>query len=431
MGKYFFYSLCLVGLLIPFDVKVTNSVIIVSFILWLFSARENIRANWSIYKGYFFLFISLYLINFPGLVLTENMSSGWGRIESRLTYLVFPLIILFSPIDRKNFRMIAYCFCLGVLLSSLFCLSGSYLTYTELPVDQRSVHEFMYESLLDPLDLHPTYFSLFLSFAIFFLLLEIRDWRKKSRTFLTIAIIIMLYLAGFNLLVQSRASLTAFVLIGISLAGVLFFAQGVTVKKAIATGVFMLSAFFLLYSNERLLSRFNFSIEKLETIIFQRDDDLTLAPSTRSTAAHLRSWYCAYRLLTEDYALFTGYGSGDEKDILEPCYLQHEWVIMASERHNAHNEYLSSLLRNGIVELLLLLCCLLIPLYLSLRHRQLLYASFLLLWMATFLFSTLNLQSAMFFFTLFNALQLRIMLQDQAQKITVFETGKDTRAAGS
>jgi O-antigen ligase len=426
--KLFFYSVCLVAFLIPFDIKITNSIILISFALWLLSARENVRANWPVFNRYFFLFASLYLINIPGLIHTENLSAGFGRLESRLGYIAFPLMIFFSTIDRQQFRKIGYSFCLGVVIAGLYCVSVSLNAVFHTDPAARSFAQVTYLSLLTPLELHPTYFSIFVSFCIFFLLHELFTALKGSRKRWLLIPVIACF-AGLNFLIQSRAPLAAFLLI--LLIGIAFtvFTLKNKFQKRIAFAVIALVMAGVLVNYKKVLTRFDLPFRKIPEMVLKPDGS-EADVATLSTVYHLRSWYCAVLLLS-DYHMVTGFGAGDEKDILQPCYLQHGWITMADERQNAHNEYLSAMLRMGIPEFSLLLCCLLIPCYLSIKHSHFLYTAFLLLWMASFFFTTLNLQSALFFYTLFNALFFRTLILETATPPITFQTTKDTLPAVS
>lgn len=415
--KYFFYSLCAVALLIPFGFKITNSLIIVSTLLWLLSARKYFQTEWKKYFSYFLLFASMYVFNIIGLIHSDNASTAFGRLESRLSYLCFPLIILVSHLDRSHFRKIGYSFCLGTFLTTLYCFSIAWWTYYHTEPDQQSFTQLTYVELLLPLKLHPTYISLFTSFSIFFLIF---DWHQNRSTQLRwwLIVIGLIYFLVMNFMIQSRAPLAAFLLVGLFvLIGYLL--KMAAYRKRMIFGLILMvaTAAWFISRKQESLDRFNLQLHRVPDLVLQPDSLLKEGSSTQSTIYHMRSWYCSWNLL-EGSRWLTGYGSGDEKDVLNPCYQSHGWEAMAYERMNAHNEYFSAMLRNGLPELLLLLATLLLPLYWSIRQQQHLYMVFILLWLCIFFFNTLNLQSAMFFYTLFNALLFRLTYQEKERNQT-------------
>jgi O-antigen ligase len=420
-GKLFFYSLCLVALLIPFDLTITKLFITIAFFLWISSSWKCVKFEWPLYGKFFLLFASLYLINFPGLILTEDMEAGFLRLESRLSYLVFPLLILFSNLDRAQLRAICYSFIAGITICSLICLSSAlYVVYQTEPA-LRAFEQITYLDLLDVLDLHPSFICVFVSFAIFFLFYDLST-HAVTTVQRTLLITLTAYLCIFNFLLQSRAPLAAFVFIVVAFVLVLILRSRANFKLLLTSGIVLLLVVTAVAVNTKsIASRFELSFGKLPEIVMKPDSLLSNeSMPTQSTIYHLRSWYCATHLLS-DYHFFTGHGSGDEKDVLQPCYESHGWLIMAGERQNAHNEYFSALLRAGILELLLLLGCLFIPAVIAFRQRSYLYVAFLLMWMATFVFNTLNLQSALFFFAMFNAILCRMMMQDRVATVAQSE----------
>jgi O-antigen ligase len=418
-GKLFFYSLCLVALLIPFDLAITKLVVAIAFALWVVSSWKCVQSEWPRYGKFLLLFASLYLINIPGLIMTEDLEAGFLRLESRLSYLVFPLLILFSTLDRQQLRAICYSFVAGIAICSFICLGAAIYQVTLTPPDHRSFEQITYLHLLHIFDLHPSFICVFVSFAIFFLFYDLYTYATTTiKRFLLIAL--TAYLCVFNFLLQSRAPLAAFVFIVIGFVLILIL-QSKAYMKLVVAGAIVLAMVVtaILVNNKSIVSRFELSFGKVPEIVM-KPDSLLINESmpTQSTIYHLRSWYCSVHLLS-DYHFFTGHGSGDEKDVLQPCYESHGWLVMAGERQNAHNEYFSALLRAGVAELLLLLACLFIPAVIGMRYRYYLYVAFLLIWMATFLFNTLNLQSALFFFALFNAVLFRMMMLERLLSGTI------------
>jgi hypothetical protein len=413
-GKLFFYSLCLVALLIPFDLMITKLIISIAFVFWLLSSWKCIRSEWPIYGKFVLLFASLYLINIPGLIMTEDMEAGFLRLESRLSYLVFPLLILLSDLDRQQLRTICYSFIAGISLCSLICLAAALYNVYHTDPAHRTFEQITYIDLLKVLDLHPSFICVFVSFAIFYLFYDLYTYAATTiRRILLITL--TAYLCVFNFLLQSRAPLAAFVFIVIAFVIVLICQSKASLKLLLISSIVLLIVIMaFVVNNKSIVSRFELKFGQVPEIVM-KPDSLLINESmpTQSTIYHLRSWYCSIQLLS-DYHLFTGHGSGDEKDVLQPCYESHGWLVMAGERQNAHNEYFSALLRAGILELLLLLACLIIPAFLGLRYRTYLYVAFLLIWMATFVFNTLNLQSALFFFAMFNAVLFRMMMQERS-----------------
>ncbi|WP_165824138.1 O-antigen ligase family protein [Pseudochryseolinea flava] len=404
---------------------VTKLFVAISFILWAVSSIKYIRYEWGVYGKFLFLFASLYLINIPGLILTEDMDAGYLRLESRLSYLIFPLLVFFSDLDRHQLRAICYAFIVGLSICSFISLAEAGYNMLSAPPDVRSFDQITYLNLVDFLDLHPSFVTVFVSFAVFFIAYDLYTYAAST---LKRGILIGLaaYLCVFNFLLQSRAPLAAFVFIVLAFVLVLVIRSQINARMAIAGIIVLLVVVgIVVFNSKSVVTRMQLGLDDAAAIAMKSDFEIdNSASSSLSTVYHLRSWYCAIDLLS-DHHFFTGYGSGDEKDVLQPCYESHGWVIMMHERQNAHNEYLSSMIRTGITELLLLVGCLFIPCLMALRSQNYLYVAFLLMWMATFLFNTLNLQSALFFFTMFNAILFRMMKLNQLGRTDIQVPNKE------
>src|SRR5688572_3175270 len=93
--RVFHYSLYLFSFALPFDHKLSNNLVILSVVLWLFTLPKiNVAHYWRTYRLYILLFASLFIINIPGLIHSDNIPVAISKLEMRYVYAVFPLIIL-------------------------------------------------------------------------------------------------------------------------------------------------------------------------------------------------------------------------------------------------------------------------------------------------------------------------------------------------
>jgi len=408
--QVFHYSIYLFSFALPFDHKFSNNLVVLCVVLWLFTLPKiNAIQYWRTYRLSILLFASIFLIIIPGIIHTENVRVALSKLETRYVFAVFPLIIFIGNFTNEQIRKACFWFCTGVVTSSLICIILNILAYQNADV-LTLAEQFTYKILLGPLDLHPNFYSIYVSFAVLIALYEIA-FNPQSRAKRLGLIIVILYLIALDVLIQSRAPLTALFL-------VLFLGIGYWIVKfqhARSKAILFLSAALVAFivvfvTNEKIRGRFSISVSDIKDKMFRPDSEMDTNPQTMSTIFHLRCWYCATGLLS-DYHFFTGYGSGDEKDVLIECYKSHDWIYMVDAQLSAHNEYLSSFLRNGLPEFILLLCTLVIPLIRSVRSEQTLYTAFILLWVLILFFCALNRQSALSFYAFFNAMFFKIMCE--------------------
>lgn len=63
----------------------------------------------------------------------------------------------------------------------------------------------------------------------------------------------------------------------------------------------------------------------------------------------VQEFTCTIEILRKDIRILTGFGTGDDNDALFNCYAAHGYDWILSQKYNAHNQYLQSVLQNGII----------------------------------------------------------------------------------
>ncbi len=398
VAKILYLSTILIFFFIPWNTSITYTAIFIScfFCLTLFKQQQASFDKRLLFP--FLLFISLYLINVFGMIYTDNMKEGLFRLETKLSLLVFPFIIFWNVLKQKDVRQIIHIFIASTIIACIWCeiemikiVLASGKPLSALLFDSR----FQYTNLSIPLNaLHPTYLSLAvnLSIAYLFLVLGKVDfpWIKTG-----ILILIVVFLIFFTILLASRSGL-------ISLFVVLLL---LTFYQHKAVKIFILCTACITFS-----ILINMPLYKDRFVSSFQDSSLERNITTNSISLHYKAWYCSYKMWTTDHILF-GYGTGDEKDAIHKCNLENGWIDLG---HDAHNEYMSSLVRHGLFGLAVLLSCLFYPLYLSIRHNDVMYIIFIVLVGITFFSeSMLRAGNGIMFYAAFNALLMyRLVISD-------------------
>ena len=387
LEKLFWGNLYCLAFFFPFQPTVSRILIGIAVGLWLLQGKyKNITRGSLIYIAFF---SSYYFINYIGLIHSENISSAIGRLSSRLIYLIFPLILITSSVTAKRINTIFWIFTASVLTLSTYAIVRASLTD---PFTSK-YGPISYTNLTDAITHHPTYLSLHVITAIFFVALHL--FKEKKWLYIELLVNIEIYLIIILLLLFSRGPISGF-LIASGLIFLFLISKNKSRRIVIAFCTFTFLVLVTIGTFPSFRERFISPITNIEAKIKNDTQD-------ESSALHLKSWYCSVELLS-DYHFFTGYGSGDEKDALASCYKSHSWLEMYSARYNAHNEYFSCLLRTGVLELLTLLGLLGTALYTSIRKKNMVYFGFTIVFAVSFLFTTLNDLSAMILFSYFNSL---------------------------
>jgi len=153
---------------LPLFPKILPVLVIIAFISSIYTIGfinkiSAIKAN----KSYWFILL-FFLIYFIGVFYSTNQKYAWKDIETKLSFLVMPLIFAgnyYSKADcNKFFKVMLY----GILISFLYCeiqalYNYSYEMYARknnIILDYYPNTNFFYTSYFCPF-LHHTYFSLY------------------------------------------------------------------------------------------------------------------------------------------------------------------------------------------------------------------------------------------------------------------------------
>jgi O-antigen ligase len=135
-------------------------------------------------------------------------------------------------------------------------------------------------------------------------------------------------------------------------------------------------------------------VTDLKSDLTQPNRDVTLQEP------RIARWNCAWQLIKKSPV--TGYGSGSETTILKEKYFENHLYVSYINELNAHNEYLSFMLKAGIPGLLLYLYILATGFTNAYINRNALYFSFLIIIaIVSFSENILDTNKGIFFFSFF------------------------------
>ncbi|MDP1802007.1 MAG: O-antigen ligase family protein [Bacteroidota bacterium] len=98
---------------------------------------DQLRAN-----KLFWIITSLFFLHLIGMVYTQDLESGLITIRIILPLMFIPMLLFSTkPINEKEFHLLLYCFLLGSLVSTAWCLVYNYVLHTNEVV--RNASRFM------------------------------------------------------------------------------------------------------------------------------------------------------------------------------------------------------------------------------------------------------------------------------------------------
>lgn len=397
----------LVWFSLPVSLKLTSMSLI---LLMLFTLIGFIRRPFRPESGKLLLLIPFLLFFFwqaRELLFRENTSEVWKETEKQLSWIAIPVMSLLSSISRANYQKMA----LRGLGSSL-ALCGLIILPAALIrfIESRNPEEFFYHALASPLHTGAIYLSLYILFFLFLIdrrMLNRDGWVWKTGLVLFLLMILlllaskMLLIVGLPLLLVKNYH---------SIPGILKRNQWRSAGLAIIGVLLMLP----------LISRMSFIQNPGPSMAFS--DNFAGLPEPNGLQLRLIFLRFGVEILSEQDAWTSGAGM-TRSQILLNYKIRYYGMYLGTQvgtdtgylNYNFHNQWMETLVRQGIAGLILLIVTMIAPLV-SARERSTLPLLFLPVFLALFLTeSVLQRQAGLVLVCLY--LSSFLMTQPQAHKV--------------
>jgi O-antigen ligase len=341
------------------------------------------------------LFQLIYALGVAGYFYSFNRSGAGFLLERQLNILLFPLILpLAITIDRKKIQLILAALTISciVTINYLF-LNMFYSIHGNIKLSFIFSGAFFNHKFSRPIGIHAGYLSLYVSLSIFYLIQLYNKDSSVSKWVLTIGLVILF--AGLFFLASRNAIIaTFFVLIFIS---PLYNSKNKFRYVVISLACFTI-CFFAVKNVPYLRERF--SVELMTDIKPLQDGSFY---NYGSAEPRIERWKGALELIKRSPVL--GYGTGDEIPMLKTQYIKRNLFISYLEDFNAHNQYLSYLIKNGFLGFGVFLFAFYYYCRLAVLKKDFMYLSFLLLLLIGFYTENiLDANKGIIFFAFFNTI---------------------------
>ena len=364
-----------------------NSIAII--ILFLYSiifnnkySRENI---------WFLIFLtSLFFFNFFHIY---NNGFNFKILESKLSYLVFPLIFFFNPIlNKQTYELILKFFLISNLTIFLICLFNAiYIQFLSIG-NFYDINWFLfsYHDFVRVINIEPIHASVFSGLSVF---ISFYFFNKNNKR---IYIYIILALVLFQVMLTSRMPLvaTCIVLI-ISIFKTYSFKKSMLLMFLTLTLILSLGSLHSI-TRARFISVFKGVTPGTRLAINWGQESGKFSDRTLK-------WGSSVNIIKRN--LLIGVGGTKMKDSLVEEYKKNNYRVGVKKRFDPHNQYLTETLSNGILSTVVLILLLTLPCLIAFKRGHILYFSFLLL--NIFCLTTESLlyrQKGLVFYCFFNAL---------------------------
>jgi len=301
------------------------------------------------------------------MAYTEQRNFGIGifNLEKHLGFIAIPFLFINMKINTKQRKIFLLVFALSCFLSSLVCMV--YNVYCSIFEYNTLIHEwrFSHERLAEPLGISPIYFALYLSFSFFILLNYLfTHTTSLSKTKKVASAVILFYFLAFIVSLGARTVITSTVL-------ALFVYMLIYARAQKSLYLFTLAC---------LLPLLIGVVVFFNPIVKTRFIDLLSQNYEHSNYGGVFSrtyiWESGLPLIRDNFLL--GVGTGDDQAMLDKKFVE-DGFFEGVQHYNMHNQYLQSLLSNGLGALLIWLLVLLVQFINAKQKKDSLYFIFLFL----------------------------------------------------
>jgi O-antigen ligase len=348
------WLICATLVCIIFSLLISCSIcIILLTATWFFEG--DLLKKWNMLrKDVLFSAYSLYfLTQLLGILYAQDIIIGWKNVESKLGFLILPIIFCSSDFVTENIgRKIMLVTTITLTLASLYCFGIAIIEFGH--THDRSV--FFYHRLVNPIDQHAVYFSVYTFISILFLWWdgEQLKWLNKW-PWLRIC-----WIGYFVLLTYFLASKLVIATLVIYFAYVFMRILAENFKKwqvivILGVGILVISSLFTF--NNPVRQRFSDLLSfNRETLVKQK---YTPGDYFNGIEFRLLLWPVSFELIRENHALLFGVGPSNTQSIVAKKFL--DMGLYAGNNtgtdhgyldYNCHNQFLQVSLQSGIIGLL-------------------------------------------------------------------------------
>lgn len=375
---------------LPFDRLYSELALICLFLHCLIHLRKDKLR--SLAKVENLTLSSIFLLTVIGIAWSPDKGQAMKDVQRQLAILLIPIILSLTNLDLYQYKNKILTFLVVTCTATVIYLyvdAFRIIAYNKLPAKQILSPFFLNHNFSAPVGIHATYLSMYISLAIAWLLVVLTSEKKRSLRSLQI-VILMLLIAGL-LQLASRAVLFTTIAYVVIVFPLLFPPPFARTKFIVVSLSLSLLAIVAITQIDSYRNRYVVALQ----------EDLTQTPvNNELLEPRIIRWKIALELFKKSPVI--GYGSGTEKRILKERYFEKKLFNSYIQELNSHNQYLSLLLKTGILGLAIFIFSLFRGFSAAWSKKDTVFICFLLL-IATVSFSEniLDVNKGIFFYAFF------------------------------
>ena len=368
----FFFLLLAAAATLPFSTWIMLPIAGIQLVNWIW--EWNWKEKWNTLRENaspltIFVLLSMYLLVIYGFFLSYNKSRAMAAFDCYLWFLVAPLFLLTQKrrnLTNSRIHMIFMFFAISTVLHLCIIFFIAIRKYIQTGNDA-----FLYYQNFSVFR-HPSYLAMYATFSFYVML----DYLNKTHKSLPLYSKIGLYIAMAVLLagvffLQSKAGILVFCILAVVWFVYLLFIRSTNIAAALSVVIVVTSIGIVLHETQIL------SVHRIKDSIEEVGKYTPEHLGSSSNQIRITVWKSTLEICKKN--LPWGVGTGDATDELNVNAVKKNYTNLIGHHYNAHNQYLQTLLTTGIPGIIILLTYCLYPLVISIRKRNILYQSFVLI----------------------------------------------------
>jgi len=366
-NKISFYHLACFLVALPFDLFYSQLVIISFAIHTIIHLQEN-RLHLLLNK-IILIPIAVYIIGLIAICYSTDKTEGLN-IAGRQTAIFFiPVLLALNQLNLNKYKfqlLKIFAFTCTIVTVYLYADAIHTLFYFHLPVSTLFTTAFINHNFSLPIELHATYFAMYTALSLFIFLLSALQEKLNHKKILYGFCCSILFAGIIQL--TSRAVFAAIIIIALLGISIFLFQGKKRIGFLVASILIISITFFIITKVDAFKLRY---VSELKNDLTQTAiNDEVLEP-------RVVRWELAWSLIKVSPVI--GYGNGSEKELLKQLYFQNKLYISYLEEFNVHSQYLSFLLRAGIIGLTVYIIAVFFGFSIAVQKNDFLFFAFMLL----------------------------------------------------
>jgi O-antigen ligase len=355
-NKISYYHLVLFMLSLPFD-RFYSHLILISFAIHTLIHFNRLAVK-PIFNRRTLMLQSAFFVTAISTIYATSKSLAFNEWSLDITIFLVPILFCLNPLDLKKYRpQMLLLFSIGLATTIIYLFINAILTirFYKLPLSLLFTQAFTNHNFAQPIDMHATFFSLQIGVALVYVISAlIKERQTANRIFYSL---IVLVLSAGIIQLSSKSVFVALVLT-IAIALPYLMLQGVRRKRFILIAA---SSTVLIVTGIAVTPAFR------DRYLTELHDDFS-ARTSQTVEPRIVRWEIAANLIGK--APLIGYGAGSEIPLLQEKYFEKKFYTSYLHRLNAHNEYMSFMIKSGIWGLAVYLATLVYGFRMAIRKKD-------------------------------------------------------------